>query len=425
MRHATRRSQHGAVIITVALSLLVLLGFIGFALDFSRLFIVKTEMQTAMDSCALAAAQELDGSGDALTRATNAGRTAGNMNSVHFQRDAAGLVDTDVTFSNSLTGTYSHTYTPVANAKYAKCTKTKSGIVPWLLQAMSAFSGNPSYSANRSVFATAVATVVPSQSNCLVPVGMCQKSSASPMGFTRGEWILGASDESVGEDINIKGNFRWLDFTGNGGGAREVKDMLTSQGQCNLPGIDTITKVETKPGNTNGAVDAFNSRFGVYKGSFSADNAPPDFTGYAWYVDAATAPTSMQGRYDDTSNNGYQYHRTRNDPYEGDNQNPNTTGLKTQGSASSQATHQQRGSNRRVAPMPVVDCDIPKANGTLDVKGMACVLLLHPIEKKTGSNVGNIWIEYISDARATTNNPCATTGLPGGASGVQVPSLVQ
>ena len=60
MRHATRRSQRGAVIITVCLLMLFLLGFIGFALDFGRLFVVKSELQTAMDSCALAAAQELD-----------------------------------------------------------------------------------------------------------------------------------------------------------------------------------------------------------------------------------------------------------------------------------------------------------------------------------------------------------------------------
>jgi uncharacterized membrane protein len=41
----------------------------GIALDFGHLFVVKTELQTAADSCALAAAQELDGASDALNRA--------------------------------------------------------------------------------------------------------------------------------------------------------------------------------------------------------------------------------------------------------------------------------------------------------------------------------------------------------------------
>ena len=47
--------------VTVAFALLFLLGFMGVALDFGHLFVVKTELQTASDSCALAAAQELDG----------------------------------------------------------------------------------------------------------------------------------------------------------------------------------------------------------------------------------------------------------------------------------------------------------------------------------------------------------------------------
>ena len=43
MRHAIHRRQHGAVIVTVALLLLFLLGFIGIALDFGKLFVVKSE----------------------------------------------------------------------------------------------------------------------------------------------------------------------------------------------------------------------------------------------------------------------------------------------------------------------------------------------------------------------------------------------
>lgn len=50
-----RHRQDGAVIVTVALVLLFLLGFMAIALDFGHLFVVKTELQTAMDSCALAA----------------------------------------------------------------------------------------------------------------------------------------------------------------------------------------------------------------------------------------------------------------------------------------------------------------------------------------------------------------------------------
>src|SRR3954464_14941302 len=117
MSHVRRlpARQRGAVILTVAFALLFLLGFMGIALDFGHLFVVKTELQTAMDSCALAAAQELDGASDALTRATNAGLAAGNANRANFQRGTAGLIATEITFSDSLVGAYSHTFVPVAN----------------------------------------------------------------------------------------------------------------------------------------------------------------------------------------------------------------------------------------------------------------------------------------------------------------------
>ena len=77
--------QRGAVIITVCLTLVFLLGFMGFALDLGRLFIVKHELQTALDSCALAAAQELDGQPTAIARAVSAGQSAGNANRVNLQ----------------------------------------------------------------------------------------------------------------------------------------------------------------------------------------------------------------------------------------------------------------------------------------------------------------------------------------------------
>ena len=41
------RRQRGAMIITAALFLLFPLGFMGIALDFGRLFVARTELQTA------------------------------------------------------------------------------------------------------------------------------------------------------------------------------------------------------------------------------------------------------------------------------------------------------------------------------------------------------------------------------------------
>ncbi|MET3915031.1 hypothetical protein ABID97_001813 [Variovorax sp. OAS795] len=406
--HTSGHRQSGAVIVTVALVLLFLLGFMGIALDFGRLFIVKTELQTALDSCALSAAQELDGASDALTRATSAGKTAADLNKINFQGQATGIAPAEVVFSDSLIGTYSHTFTPVANAKYVKCLHTKSGLAPWILQAMSAVNGDATYAASQSVAAVAVATRAPSQTNCLVPVGVCQKSTAPGWGFVRGEWIEGVTNSN--DDVE-SGQFRWVDFTGSGGGAREVKDLLTSSGQCGLPGLATGVG---KAGKTNGAVAAWNTRFGIYQGSLTAAAAVPDQTGYAWYADSAAV--KKPGRYDDPGPNGFAAKRNAFAPYEGDNKNPDTLNLKTQGSFSS--TDYTKGANRRVVTTAVVDCP------AITLKGFACMLMLHPLEKNASGKQSKMWLEFIGSAEAA-GSPCATAGLAGGTSGPKVPTLVQ
>ncbi len=104
-RHARLARQRGAVILMVCFLLFFLLGFVAIAFDLGRLFIVKTELQTAMDSCALAAAQELDGQGSALNRARSAGKSAANLNRVNLQSvnwDGKGqLADADISFRDA------------------------------------------------------------------------------------------------------------------------------------------------------------------------------------------------------------------------------------------------------------------------------------------------------------------------------------
>lgn len=410
-----RKQQHGAVIITVALALLFLLGFMGIAVDLGHLFVVKTELQTAMDSCALAAAKELDGGSDALTRATSAGKTAGDLNKVDLQQAAAGIANADITFSDSLAGTFSSTFTPVASAKYAKCTHTKSGIAPWLLQAMAAFRSDPTLASSRSVYATAVATLAPAQSNCALPIGVCQK----PGGYQPGEWLAGAVNSSEA----TTGQFRWVDFTGNGGGARELKDVLRSEGQCHLPANNTVVG---KPGNNGSAADAFNTRFGIFQGSGAppADGVP-DLTGYAWYLDTPPVQPPYPNKY--SSANGYTAKRAINAPYEGDNKSPDTVGLNTVGKIFSGSLATAGANDRRVVPVPVVDCasfDGLSGSGTIKISSLACVLLLHPIKKGAGPSSAKMYLEYIGSA-ADPGSPCSSAGLPGGVTGPLVPVLVQ
>ena len=428
--------QKGVVIVTVAFALLFLLGFMAIALDFGHLFVVKTELQTATDSCALAAAQELDGASDALLRATNAGKTAGNLNKVNFQGAAAGIVDADVTFSNSLIGTYDHNFAPVVNAKYAKCVRTKGGMAPWLMQMMGAFTGNASYKANQSVSALGVATRTSAQSACAIPVAIRPKTggTAPNYGYAPGEWIPSLYNEggggSAANDL-APGHFGWANLDGSNS-ASEAKTELLANGHCNLRTGDTIGS----PGAMVGLRTAWNSRFGLYvngAGNPKIDtpppnSTPPDTTGYAYTavnwsrVDASgnrccASDKLAPGNFFEKRADFRSYGDTTDTVNAGDT----ITGLSLPGSYtdSNMGTHAAGthalatfGGDRRLVLAPIV-------TGTT-LTAWACVLMLHPMD---GPNV-TVHLEFVGNA-ASASSPCASAGLAGGPSGPLVPALVQ
>ena len=67
-----RQSEGAAVAPTVALALFALIAAGGLAFDFARMANLDTELQTAADQAALAAASQLDGAANARNRATTA-----------------------------------------------------------------------------------------------------------------------------------------------------------------------------------------------------------------------------------------------------------------------------------------------------------------------------------------------------------------
>ncbi|MBS0449733.1 MAG: Tad domain-containing protein [Proteobacteria bacterium] len=408
--------QRGAMILTTALLLLFLLGFMGIAVDFGRFFVIKSEMQTAMDSCALAAAQELDTGPDALARATSAGKSAGNANKIQFQGEGAGLLDADITFSDSLAGTYSRAFAPVSKATYAKCTHTRDGLAPWLLQAMSGYTGDNQYKATNGVFALAVATRSSAQSACAIPVQINPRSGGAPnWGYTPGEWISALYDENSANASPAPGHFGWANLDGSTS-ATATKSELLGNGYCDLRTGDSISTTGAK---FSASVE-WNSRFGLYKngaGNPSINTAAPDLSGYSytsknWSTQSGAAGDFLSRR---ATNRSY------GDVTDTVNAGDTITGLNIKGGyksndmgtyaagANALATH---GGSRRLVQVPFVVGNV--------IKDWACVLMLHPIDSvKT-----TIYIEYVGNA-ASPSSPCSSAGMAGGTSGPLVPVLVQ
>ncbi|MGX6567855.1 Putative Flp pilus-assembly TadG-like N-terminal domain-containing protein [Cupriavidus necator] len=408
----SKKKAKGVILPIVGLTLAVLLGMAGLVIDLGGMFVAKTELQSAVDSCALAAAQELDGAADALTRATSAGLTAGNANKVRYQKGSAALVDTDVTFSDTLNGSYSSTFTPVANARYVKCDHLTSGISAYLIQMV----GGPS---SNAVAAVGVATRTHAQSTCPIPVGLLPKAGAiaPDYGFAIGEWVTVLYD---GTRTAAPGEMGWYNLDGSTN-ANETKQEM-AVGYCNSKVEDTLRT----PGAKVAVDDQWNSRFGIYKNNGDMSLMRPDFTGYAYtttnWPNGKQAYSGSSGGTDPTATNFKtkrltfaSYADTGTDVQAGDTiTNLNMKGgYKDLAVPGANGDHAKLGMSRRLVIVPVIST----ASKVVD---FACMLMLQPISGPTET----VQFEYLGNA-ATVSSPCTTNGLAGGNFGPMIPALVQ
>ena len=395
------RGQRGVIAIIAAVALIVLVGMAGLVLDLGRLFIIKAELQGAADSCALSAARELNGKNDSLNRATNAGIQVCVRNAVDLQHAAAQASPADVTFSPALAGPYVTAGAATAsNVKYVKCKPAAVTSEMWFMKVLGVGSKN--------VSAEAIARLAASQASCATPVGLCteqisRNAPAPDWGLTVGQWYGGIFAPGAG----MTGNYNWIDFTPPNGGASELKDLIAGTGGCNVP----ITGWVGQSGYNAGLVDAWNTRFGLYKGSYSVTTNRPDWAGFAYTP--ASWPTGRDA-YDDFT--GKRTHLAR---YQGDAATGLSIGANYAGASSAQ--HGTFGADRRLAIVPIVRCADWQSNQTVQMRDWACVLLLNPIG--TPSDVKMEFLGLTSDP----NSPCATAGIPGGlnTNGPLVPTLVQ
>jgi Flp pilus assembly protein TadG len=409
------RARRGAVLPMVALALAVLLGFAGLVIDLGGMFVAKTELQSALDSCSLSAAAELDGATDALTRATSAGKTAGNANKLRYQKAAAGIADADIVFSDTLSGSYSHAFAPVANARYAKCTLTTPGVLNNFIQLVGAPATN-------AVNAVAVATRAHAQSACPVPIGLRARTGTAPnYGYTAGEWVTMLYDPSKTSSSEMG----WYNLDGSNS-ASETKSEMSGTGYCGSRVGDSVGT----PGAQVSVDDAWNARFGIYKNKGDPSQAAlrPDFTGYV-YTGSNWKNASPQNAYSGVKKAGSDataanflakraafasYDDTGTDVKDGDK----ISGLNMKGGYKDLASpgvggeHQAWGQSRRIVLTPVISAG--------KIADFACMLMLQPISGPTVT----IQLEYLGNA-GSVSSPCTASGLPGGSAGPLVPALVR
>lgn len=430
-----QRRESGVVAIIVALSIFALMGFAGLVFDLGRLYVNKTELQSAADACALAAANELvcDATTGAcsiefLRNAEAAGIFVASRNQKDFQGSGISIAQGDVRFHTALepNSSYLPATTGVNTAsKFAMCTARSTGIVPWFMGVLGIGANN--------VSATAVATLAPGQTACVAaPIGICAKpgfnqSSTLPFGYATGSWLAsdfnssspanggnGNGGNTDPNNANLAGDFRWVDFTASAGGTDEVREQLF--GRSGVCGIKVGGNVK-EDGEKQGAKFAWNTRFGFYPNGANAETpltAPPDKTGYS-YPSKNPGPSIPVGT---SAYNDYKARQSNHDLFKNNEYAPTGAAGNISGTAINQDDYKRYGAERRLIPVPVIDCD----QGTfVPIRGMACVLMLNPMSK---GNSGKLYLEWRGLANAA-NSPCRTSGAAGGTDGALVPTLVQ
>ena len=428
-----RNSQSGAVAIIVALSLPVLIGMAGLALDLGKLYVTKTELQNAADACALAAAVELDGTVSQFTLAESRGIAVGKLNRSFFQtpeKEEVTSVERIVKFSTSLNGSYqkiSEVAGPPANYKFVQCTATRNGIPNYLIPVLNILT--PTQDVDNSistVSSVAVASNRPGQATCALPIGICSAnvSSTTPVGT----WLEGTLSGGSG----ISGSYKWVDFSAPNGGQKELAGILNGSigKDCNL---NPVGQDVEQMGAINSLEFHYNTRFGIEKKGEGGVTGIPDYSGYSYY---STNWPSKFGAYEN-----YAVKSKDHIQFQGEA----LSGIKLNGNPEILTTEQlkKRGADRRVAVAPVIDCSLfGPGNPPIAVQRYVCLFLLHPIAgggngggpaEPKGSNKNppaevpepKMYLEYLGDAKNA--GPCNQIGLAGASNGIGpgVSALVQ
>jgi Flp pilus assembly protein TadG len=265
------RDQQGAALIYVTVMLGAMFGFAALAIDFGRLATTHTQARAAAEAAALAAASQLDGTPDAITRATNAAQaTPLVQNQQDLAQSPGNIAISSLRFLNGLpTGTPSLPENPSVLDPYVTTDPLEARFVEVGTQTLTqnnmfaqAISGGATSTAN----ATAVAgfTQVVCQT---VPLAICNPAEADTTApadppFNANDW--------KGHQILMKfngsgsgwapGNFGLVDAYEGQGTPTVAHNLAASR-----PSLCISSLIGLRPGQaTNPVRTAINTRFDMY-----------------------------------------------------------------------------------------------------------------------------------------------------------------
>ncbi len=362
------RSQRGAALVLIAIAMLALILMAGLALDVGHLMISKTRLQNTVDAAALSAAKMLDET-SSTTLATQAALQAFGLNAA-----AAGNQELGSSYDSGsvqVTVEYSSTLPPFApgsaTGPYVRVIATGFALPTWLVQVVGI--------TQLGVSASAVAGPSPVINTAcnLAPMMVCgnpNPPSSSFWGYSMNAPVALKSSAPGSSQVG-PGNFQLIQLGGTG--ADIVRQNLAGGYQSCLVGGNTV---QTETGNEAGpTAQGLNTRFGIYSGTMSMAQYPPDVVTTAvaspgltvdsngniwWGTDEITAANI------DDIYNYWQYYMPdeANGPY---NYQPVTSGGPGV-------------FNRRVVSVPIGNCTgTATGSSSVQILGFGCFFLLQPV----------------------------------------------
>lgn len=248
--------QDGAIAPTFAIGLFVLIGMAGISFDYARLATLDTELQTAADQAALAAASQLDGKTGAIARASSAASGLVTNKTILGDNGGTAVAIAAPTFYQSYDGatdTFGAVTTVDSEASVVKVAVVARKAFYALTPVIGLFNSG-------DIQAEAIAGL--GSSICKIPPLMiCNPNEANNLNFPlpsdRGKGVK--LEAGGGGGTWGPGNYGYLDF---GSGAKELQEALGANNSVDNC-LDQAA-INTKPGNTASATVALNTRFDIY-----------------------------------------------------------------------------------------------------------------------------------------------------------------
>lgn len=285
------RAEAGAIAVMAAVVVIIMVAMFGFALDLSRTYNRKVELQSVADAAALAAANALDGTSGGIDKAVTAAQATASTFSFSYNHGIVEWSPAALTFATSADGAGTGGWMDSGSAKALAGRVFFARVDTSLLAAGHGRVENvlipilPSGPATTNVSAVSVAG---RDSINVLPLGICANSNTPASSLAPGELVEYGFRRGISYDLmNLPGSPPARNFlinpiapAGTSGasmlGNLSIVAAYLCSGKMAIPALQGGQITVESPFPIASLYQQLNTRFGTYASPCQATSAPTD-----------------------------------------------------------------------------------------------------------------------------------------------------